>query len=142
MAMTTRAVNQQASLKRRIRQFYNLLNQRAFDRCHQMIDPRVRSTPSSVTLFQYENSLREFLAYFGSVKVLEITVSLHLNEPSKLYEDRDFAVGNTNWEDEAGEQHTFSERWVVEGRSWHTRSTGFVTPTLSKKVLPNGSADR
>src|SRR5258708_26120783 len=93
MAMTTRTENRQASLKRRIRQFYNLLNQGDFERCRQMIDPRVRLKRDSVTLFQYENSLRQFLDHFGSVKVLEIGIALHLNEPSQLYEGRDFAVG-------------------------------------------------
>src|SRR5437762_2154397 len=81
-------------------------------------NPRVLAKPSSVTLFQYENALREFFDHFGSVKVLEISLDLHLNEASKLYEDRDFALGRTIWSDETGEQHVFSERWVREGRTW------------------------
>jgi hypothetical protein len=132
MAMTTKtenpkkAENRQSSLKRRIRQFYDLLNQRDFGRCYQMIDPRVRNKASSVTMLQYENSVGRFLDTFGSVKNLEISINLHLDEPSKLYEGRDFAVGNTAWMDEGGEQHLFSERWVCEGRVWYTRSTGFI----------------
>jgi hypothetical protein len=134
--MTTRTENRQASLKRRIRRFYNLLNQGDFRRCHQMIDPRVRLKPSSVTLFQYENALRQFLDRFGSVEVLEIHIDLHVNEPSILYEDRDFAVGQTAWEDEVGQRHDFSERWVCEGRTWYTRSTGFVTPATPQVMIP------
>src|SRR5437868_12130103 len=101
MAMTNRADNRLTSLKRRIRQFYQLLNQRDFERCHQMIDPRVRLEPSSVTLFQYQNALGQFLDHFGSVEILELAIELHLNEPSQLYEGRDFAVGKTTWVDGA-----------------------------------------
>jgi hypothetical protein len=140
MAMRARIVNRQSSLKRRIRQFYNLLNERAFERCYLLIDPRIRDKPNSVTLLQYTNSLRDFLDYFGSVKVLEISLLLHLNEPSKLYEGRDFAMGKTTWQDEKGEQHAFSERWVWEGRAWYTRSTGFVTPVVAKEI-PNAGTN-
>ena len=62
MAMTARTDNRHSSLKRRIRQFYKLLNQQDFERCYQMIDPRVRIKPSSVTLFQYQNASRFSLA--------------------------------------------------------------------------------
>jgi len=130
MAMNTKRENKRASLKRRLRQFYELLNKREFDRCHQMIDPRVRQKPSSVTLFQYENALSDFMAQFGSIKLLEMSLSLHLDEPSPLYEGRDFAVGKTSWLDEAGEQHFFLERWVWENRTWYNRSTGFLTPAM------------
>ena len=124
--------NKQSSLKRRIRHFYDLLNQREFERCCQMIDPRVREKSSSVTLLQYENALAEFLGNFGSVEIVEITIDLHLAEPSKLYEGRDFALGKTAWTDEQGTTHFFSERWVFEGRSWFTRSTGFVVPAMTE----------
>ncbi len=132
--MSSKTENRLASLKRRVRQFYELLNKRDFEACHQMIDPRVRQTASSVTLYQYENALSDFIAQFGSIKLLEISLSLHLAEPSKLYEGRDFALGKTSWEDEAGEQHLFSERWVWENRTWYTRSTGFITPATPSNI--------
>jgi hypothetical protein len=135
MAMKTKTVVSQTTLRRRIRQFYSLLNRREFARCHQLIDPRVRFKPSSVTLFQYENALQEFLEEFGTVEVQEIRLDVHLNEPSRLYEGRDFAVGQTIWTDQAGEQHSFSERWVKEGRSWYTRSTGLVSPRTREQRL-------
>jgi hypothetical protein len=128
MAMTAQAASRRASLKRRVRQLYESLNKRDFSRCHQMIDPRVRLKPSSVTLYQYENALREFLDCVGCVSVIAIELDLHLSEPSKLYGGRDFAVGKTTWEDRAGQQRVFSERWVREGRTWYTRSTGFIMP--------------
>jgi hypothetical protein len=132
MAMTTRTAKRkqpeasQASLKRRIRQFYDSLNRGDFARCFHMIDPRVRNQPSSVTLLQYENSLRQFLEKHGSIRIEELDLVLHLNEPSKLYEGRDFALGKTAWVEETGERHLFAERWVREGRTWYTRSTGFI----------------
>jgi len=138
--MTTRTDFRQSSLKRRIRQFYALLNDHEFGRCHQMIDPRVRAKSSSVTLFQFTNSLSQFARHFGPIRILDINVSLHLDEPSKLYEERDFAVGETAWVDQKGEQHVFSERWVREGRAWYTRSTGFVVPVAAKALLPSARA--
>ena len=129
MKTTSKTETSQTSLRRRIRQFYALLNRQEYARCHQLIDPRVRMKPSSVTLHQYENALQEFLLQFGSITVLEIRLDLHLGEPSKLYEGRDFAVGETKWVDKAGHEHSFSERWVREGRAWYTRSTGLLAPT-------------
>jgi hypothetical protein len=138
MAMTNRTEHPESSLKRRIEEFYRLLNQRDFGSCRQMIDPRVRQQPSSVTLFQYENSVRQLLDEFGLVKIVKIEVSLHLNEPNRLYEGRDFAVGKTTWADEAGELHDFSERWVREEDDWYTRSTGYVvSPTPAGIVSPS-----
>jgi hypothetical protein len=126
--MKTRTQSTQAALKRRIRQFYKLFNQREFERCFQMIDPRVRHRPASVTLDQYANSLRDFIDHVGTSRILEVSFDLHRREPSTLYENRDFALGKTVWEDRAGQKHVFSERWVREGKSWYTRSTGFVIP--------------
>jgi len=134
MAMTIKADAKLSSLKRRIRHFYKLLNQRHFEQCHQIIDPRVRVQPSSVTLFQYENSLRQFLDRFRSVDVKKISLHLHLDEPSELYEGRDFALGQTIWTDSQGEHHVFSERWVLEEGVWYTRSTGFVTPAPAEHL--------
>ena len=126
--MKTTLQTTQASLRRRVRQFYKLLNQGEFERCHEMIDPRVRSNPNSVTLLQYSTACRDFLDRIGFIKLVELRVDLHIQEPSILYEDRDFATGKAIWEDRSGERHTFAERWVRDGRTWFTRSTGFVAP--------------
>ena len=138
--MTTRTKNRSASVKRGILRFYSLLNERDFSRCFRMIDPRIRRNSASVTLLQYKTALDQFLNCFGQVQVLDITVELHLDEPSKLYEDRDFAIGQTTWKDRFGEQHVFQERWVFVGRFWYTRSTGFVTPSsVPKRIAPAGA---
>ncbi len=142
MAMSTITDSRRYSLKRRIRQFYDLLNGRSFGRCHKMIDPRVRANSSSVTLFQYQNALTQFVDRFGSIGILDIRITLHLDEPSRLYEERDFAVGETIWADQAGNRHVFSERWVREGRVWYNRSTGFVTPATAKRDGPARVAGR
>jgi hypothetical protein len=126
--MTTKVEKQQAALERRIRRFYDRLKRRDFDQCYQMIDPSVRDQPGSVTLFQYQNALVQFMDRFGPLIVDGISVSLHVDESNKLYEGRDFAVGKTLWSDNAGERHVFSERWVRQGKAWYTRSTGFVAP--------------
>jgi hypothetical protein len=115
-----------ASIERRIKQFYGFLNSGEVERCYQMIDPRVRAESTSVTLLQYANSLRVFRETTGRLELAEIHVQLHVGEPSRLYEGRDFAVGTTVYEDQHGQRHTFQERWVREGRIWYTRSTGFV----------------
>jgi hypothetical protein len=138
MSAKTRA--QAASLEKRIRHFYGLLNDGRFEECYRMIDPVIRDKPSSVTLYQYQTSLRTFLDRYGQVRIRGISLDLHLDEPSKLYGDRDFAVGQTIWEDESGEEHPFQERWVRERRSWYTRSSGFVTPETKKTVEPAGKS--
>ena len=135
MAMIRKIDKMQSSLERRIRQFYSLLNRHDFKRCHQIIDPLIRLNPASVTLFQYENALRQFLDNFGAVNIVEINVKLHLNEPSQLYDGRGFALGKTTWQDEHENSNVFSERWVLHNRVWYTRSTGFVTPTTTKKMI-------
>jgi hypothetical protein len=130
MAMKLKTNSQLGTLKRRVRQYYDLLNRREFVRCYQMIDPRVREKSSSVTLLQFENSLCDFLAAIGSVDVDQIELVLHLGEPNQLYANRDFAVGATLWTDQAGVAHKFAERWVRDGRSWYTRTTGLIAPQI------------
>ena len=77
MAMIKVHANPRTSLKRRIKQFYDLLNRRDFTRCHHMIDPRLRSNPRAVTRFQYETSLREFVDRVDSVTVLSIDIEVY-----------------------------------------------------------------
>jgi hypothetical protein len=129
MAMTTKTRISAAALKRRMKRFYELLNRREFQSCYELIDPRVRAKASSVTLLQYQNSLARFLERMGSVEVTDTRFELHLDEPSTLYEGRDFAIGKTSWRDAGGVEREFAERWVHEGGKWYTRSTGFLLPT-------------
>lgn len=130
--MTRPTISQTQSLKRRIQRFYTLLNKRAFDQCYTMIDPKIRESSTSVTLFQYQVALATFMEHFGTVDVQHTAVDLHLDEPSKLYENRDFATGETTWQDQVDEVHCFRECWVRHGRAWFTRSTGYVTPGIKQ----------
>jgi hypothetical protein len=129
--MKAKAPGTLSALKRRVKEFYKLLNRRDFEHCYERIDPRIRHRPTSVTLDQYTRSLDEFLDHVGLVRIVDLDIELHLREPSTLYEGRDFALGKTIWEDQTGHQHLLSERWVRDGKSWYTRSTGFVVPDLS-----------
>jgi hypothetical protein len=128
---TSTVRNQFSAVEKRIRRFYELLNKESFDQCFRHIDPLLRGESFSVTEYQYENSLRQFVACYGYIRVIAIALELHLGESSVLYANRDFAVGQTTWADTFGEEHLFQERWVRNGRRWYTRSTGLVTPTSS-----------
>jgi hypothetical protein len=138
--MTTQEKTYAAALERRIRQFYAVVNDRDFEKCYAMIDPKVREDPASVTFLQYQQSLESFLNYYGTVEVRGVRMHLHLGEPSQLYGNRDFAVGQLTWTDEAGEEHVFQERWVRVGRHWYTRLTGLVTPSV-KRFMPQQAED-
>jgi hypothetical protein len=130
--MTTRTLDSRiaAALRRKIRLFYDHLNRSEFEWCYRAIDPRLRESPASVTLYQYITSLQRFLKWCGKVQVREIVdLQLHLNEHNRLYNDRDFALAELVWEDQAGAAHSFKERWVRNnGGRWYTRCTSLVTP--------------
>jgi hypothetical protein len=119
-----------ATLRKRIKQFYEHLNREEFEKCYLTIDPCLRQTPASVTLYQYVSSLERFLHWSGGVEVFQIgPIRLHLNEPTRQYGKRDFALVDVVWSDRSGQRRTFKERWVRDGRGrWYTRGTGFVTP--------------
>ncbi len=138
--MTTEARRTDA-MNRRVRQFFDPLNQGDFERCYRMVDPDLRVGPDAVTLRDFEESWRQFHHYFGRVRVRDVDVMLRLGEPKAVYHGRDFATGKTTWEDEWGGQHVFDERWVREGRSWFTRGVGVVSPTR-KRVVPRGMKPR
>jgi hypothetical protein len=130
MSTQTSTVRRQTdALEKRIREFYALVNNEIFGKCFRHIDPVIRDDVFAVREYQYENSLRELLACCGYIRVVGVTLELHIGEPSELYANRDFAVGQTAWADEFGVEHMFQERWVRNGQRWYTRSTGFVIPT-------------
>jgi hypothetical protein len=82
-----------SALRRRIQRFYDHLNRRDFEWCYLAIDPTLRESPASVTPYQYMESLNRFLNRHGMVRIIAIEpIALHLNEPNRLYNDRDFAM--------------------------------------------------
>jgi len=118
------------ALRRRIRQFYLRFNQGDFARCYLMLDPDLRATPDAITSQQYATGLRRFLDWAGQIQIRKIVlIQLHLKEPNRLYNNRDFARLEVVWEDADSNGHTFKERWVrSRGSRWYSRSTGFVVP--------------
>jgi hypothetical protein len=125
--MSGKTSTSHAAVETRIRRFYDLLSQGRFARCYLMIDPLLRHDPNSVTLYQYMEALGAFRERFGTISVQQVHVQLHLDERNKRFQDRDFAIGKTVWRDHQGQEHTFLERWVKNGRYWYTVCTGFVT---------------
>src|SRR5438132_12137689 len=105
--MTTRVANGRvlAALRRKILLFYDHLNRGEFEWCFRAMDPRIREKPTSVTLYQYINSLKRFLDRYGVIRVLptETEIELHVDQPSRLYQNRDFAVGVVTRDDQAGD---------------------------------------
>ena len=130
--MTTKLDRANQVVARRIGEFYKAMNAMDFARCFRMIDPEVRKSPRSVTLNNYVNSLRTFMTKFGKIDVQSIEIAIHSHEKTRLYGEREFAVGQTSWIDEHGEPHVFEERWVKNMRTWFTRSTGLVTPAVAR----------
>jgi hypothetical protein len=130
MTTQTDEVRLATALRRRIQKFYNLLNHGEYEKCFLMVDPVLREDPTSITALRYAKSLESFREWSGGVNILEIRpLRLHLNEPNRQYDNRDFALTEIDWEDKQGEQHTFKERWVRDRRGWwFTRGTGFITP--------------
>jgi hypothetical protein len=90
--MSTRTDTKESALQRKIRRFYDLLNEHDFAQCHKMIDPRVRAKSSSVTLFQYQSALSQFVGRFGPIEILDIGITLHLNEPNDGSEKVAFGI--------------------------------------------------
>ncbi len=119
-----------AALRRRIKQFYSRVDQRLFEKCWEMVDPHIRAEARSITQCQYTAALERFVTWCGAVRICTIEpVHIHVNEPSRLYENRDFATVRVTWEDSRGEVHIFTERWVRGRRGWwYTRSSGLVVP--------------
>ena|SRR5229473_4556508 len=125
----TKTVRATTALKNRIQEYYRRLNARDFQWCYRAIDPAIRNQATSVTFLQFASSLARFLDHYGSVGVRPnaIDIQLHQNEPNSLYENRDFAVVRVLWHDSTGGLRHFQDRWVRNGRSWYSRTTGLVT---------------
>ncbi len=132
MTPQTAATRLAASLRRSIRQFYDQFNRGEFEKCYQLVDPTLRAAPSSITLYQYISALERFRQWCGAVTICAIDpVQLHLDEPTRQYGNRDFALVDVLWEDQVGQRRTFKERWVRGERGrWYTRCTGLVTPDM------------
>jgi hypothetical protein len=120
---------QRDSLRGRVRRFYKLFNQRAWGKCFDYLDPRLRQA-GKVERSRYEESLARFLDTYGEVKIWHTDLSLHLDATKNKQDPRPFAFVYIFWQDKRHEFHVFRERWVEEAGDWYTRVVGLVTHEL------------
>jgi hypothetical protein len=117
---------QRAALRGRLKRFYNLFNQRAWDKCYEYLDPRLRQ-PDKVNFALYAQSLGNFAEHYGDIESWHTDISLHLDASRNKQDPRPFAYVYVFWQDKRHAFHVFRERWVREAGSWYTRVVGLVT---------------
>ncbi|HVA48880.1 MAG TPA: hypothetical protein VNH11_21115 [Pirellulales bacterium] len=122
----TNVLTETKRLRHRIKRLYDLLNERKFDKCFEIVDPRLR-TAGKITLELYQSSLSHFIEKYGPLHVLRIDgLKLHIDVPARN-EDRDFAYALVVAQDAKGREMAFRERWVRESDGfWYTRKLGLV----------------
>jgi hypothetical protein len=105
---------------------YGLLNERKFDKCFKIIDPRVREA-GTIKFEAYRTCLSHFVDKYGPLQELRIG---HLKLYCKVAErkgDRDFAYALVFVHDKRGQQLELKERWVRDDDGlWYTLKTGLV----------------
>lgn len=113
-------------LRYRIRQMYELLNERKFDKCFEIIDPRVREA-GSIQFDAYQICLSRFVEKYGPLRVLRIgDLKVHLKVTDRE-RDRDFAYALVFAHDKMGREMELKERWVRDADGlWYTLKTGLV----------------
>ena len=114
-------------LQNRIAEFYELLKQREWEQCFTYIDPVLRDE-GKVTLDAYSRTMSSFFATHGPLGNVSVQdLKLHLGQQSKLYENRDFALGDVVVQDREQRPYRLKERWVkaADGH-WYTRMVGLV----------------
>jgi hypothetical protein len=116
---------QKATLRRRIRNFYQSFNRREWERCYSCLDPRLRARPA-VEASQYADSLGAFAQSYGKVEIVHIRLSLYPDARNNKHDDRPFAYAYVFWQDDKKAFHVFRERWVNDSGRWYTRVVGLV----------------
>jgi hypothetical protein len=116
---------ERTGLRRRVRQFYAHFNRVRWDRCHALLDPRLRNE-GRVEQGDYAEGLNTFKGAYGSIKLWYVRVSLHLDAASNTRDPRPFAYVYVIWQDADDGFHRFRERWVRHAGHWYTRVAGLV----------------
>jgi hypothetical protein len=119
---------QRTALKRRLKAFYAALNERNWERCFALIDPKLRAE-GRVDAAKYAASLARFLEHYGPVQPEFIKLTLYLDATANKHDSRPFAYAVVLWQDKHHEYHLFRERWVRAKKTWYTRVVGLVTHT-------------
>ncbi|HVA46802.1 MAG TPA: hypothetical protein VNH11_10595 [Pirellulales bacterium] len=123
---TTEATVEQQNLATRIEGFYHFLNAKQWQKCFDLVDPKLRDA-GEVEIAAYTNSLSSFFAKHGPMVSQTVErLRLYVNAPNK-HDDRDFAYGLVALEDREHHSLKIRERWVKasDGR-WYTRTAGMV----------------
>lgn len=113
-------------VRQRIRRLYELLNERKFDKCFEIVDPRLKAA-GKISFDLYQNSLSSFVDKYGPLHVLRINdLELQIGRPAKN-EDRDSAYALVIAHDRTGREIELRERWVKGSDGfWYTRKLGLV----------------
>ncbi len=122
---------QRTALKRRLKAFYAALNEKDWDRCLTLVDPRLRAA-GRIDSAKYAASLVRFREHYGPVRPEFIKLTLYLDAAANKHDPRPFAYVVVLWQDKHHEYHLFRERWVREGKTWYTRVAGLVTHTAER----------
>jgi hypothetical protein len=121
----SRLTKEKASLRRRVRRFYEQFNRGDWPFCFGYLDPRLREQ-GKVELSRYSESLSNFQRHYGPVNIWHMDLSLHLNVQNGKNGERDFAYVYIFWQDQHHAFHVFRERWVKLEGAWFTRVVGLV----------------
>jgi hypothetical protein len=100
------AATERQSLRRRVRQMYGRLNKRDWDKCYDLIDPKLREK-AAISKSAYADSLRSFIEAYGAIAPWHIRISLHLEKSRNKSDDRPFAYVYVVWKDERYAFHMF-----------------------------------
>lgn len=119
-------VTEKKRLRHRIRRLYGLLNERKFDKCFEIVDPRLREA-GKIEFEAYERSLSHFIQKHGLINVARVEQLKLFVDLAATNEDRDFAYALVVAEDKNGKQMELRERWVKDADGlWYTRKLGLV----------------
>src|SRR5947209_5138987 len=128
--------SERATIRRRVKQMYQWLNQRLWGKCYSLIDPKLQEK-SSVDRAAYEQSLSAFLQCYGEVRPWFIRTNLHLDARRNKHDDRPFAYVYVVWQDQKHGFHMFRERWVKHSGQWYTRVVGLVPNSRNAADTPD-----
>jgi hypothetical protein len=117
--------SERTAIRRRVKQFYQALNQDQWTLCFAMIDPKL-SAHGRITVTSYAASLGEFKECYGEVRIWYMRTSLHMDVRDNKRDARPFAFVYIVWQDSRDEFHMFRERWVQDAGHWYTRVVGLV----------------
>src|SRR5437016_4022413 len=72
------SVSERATLRRRVKQFYDWFNREEWEKCFAVIDPKLTA---KMTLNAYAARMQAFKNVYGNIVARQIRVKLYLHEP-------------------------------------------------------------